>query len=98
MQEKLYLGQEDTSSVSSLLIENYRIKGILHRLQGEVDYNFKLSTLDGSAYLVKVSQIDPDIQSIDFQLDIQRHLNVAERSFPVSQTIFNHHGEEKNSY
>jgi 4-aminobutyrate aminotransferase-like enzyme/Ser/Thr protein kinase RdoA (MazF antagonist) len=95
MQEKLYLGQEDTSSVSSLLIENYRIKGILHRLQGEVDYNFKLSTLDGSAYLVKVSQIDPDIQSIDFQLDIQRHLNVAERSFPVSQTIFNHHGEEK---
>ena len=46
--------------------ERYQIKGEITPLPGELDFNFKIKTEEGS-FLLKVSRPDADEQEIDFQ-------------------------------
>lgn len=54
--------------------EVYGIKGEVNPLDGEVDFNFKITSDTGSAYTLKISRKGITEQELDFQEKIMSHL------------------------
>ena len=70
----------DNSKISieeaaKILYANYDIEGSVKELDGEIDFNFKVNSLDGKNYLLKISRSGFKSDYIDFQIKLLDHLN-----------------------
>ena len=54
---------------------NYDIKGSIEKLDGEIDFNFKVQSTKGKNYLLKISRPNFESDYIDFQIKLLDHLN-----------------------
>ena len=54
---------------------NYDIKGSVEKLDGEIDFNFKIQSTKGKNYLLKISRPNFESDYIDFQIKLLDHLN-----------------------
>ena len=54
---------------------NYDIKGSVEKLDGEIDFNFKIQSTKGKNYLLKISRTNFESDYIDFQIKLLDHLN-----------------------
>ena len=54
---------------------NYDIKGSVKKLDGEIDFNFKIQSTKGKNYLLKISRPNFESDYIDFQIKLLDHLN-----------------------
>ena len=61
--------------VEKILTLNYDIKGSIEKLDGEIDFNFKVQSLKGKIYLLKISRPNFESDYIDFQIKLLEHLN-----------------------
>jgi len=70
----------DNSKISikeatKILYANYDIEGSVIELDGEIDFNFKVNSVDGKNYLLKISRSGFNSEYIDFQIKLLDHLN-----------------------
>ena len=61
--------------IKKILNNNYNIVGSVKKLNGEIDYNFKIYSSDNKKYLLKVSRSNFSLDYIDYQIKILDHLN-----------------------
>ena len=61
--------------LKKILKHNYNIIGEIDRLDGEIDYNFRVHSSDDIKYLLKISRSDFDSDYIDYQVKLLDHLN-----------------------
>ena len=64
-----------TEEAAKILYSNYDIEGSVSELDGEIDFNFKVNSVDGENYLLKISRPDFKSDYIDFQIKLLDHLN-----------------------
>ena len=62
-------------------------------LPGEVDFNFRLRTADGTTYLLKVSRDDTSIEELQFQESLMTHLFKNDLPFSIPSLISNNQGD-----
>ncbi len=74
--------QISVNKAAEILKENYNIIGDIKQLPGEIDFNFKVDTIDQKKYVLKISRPDFDIRYLDFQERILLHLNKGNGTFP----------------
>ena len=60
--------------IKKFLKNNYNIVGSAKRLNGEIDYNFKIHSYN-KKYLLKVSRSNFSLDDFDYQIKILDHLN-----------------------
>ena len=61
--------------LKKILKYNYNIIGSIDRLDGEIDYNFRVHSSDDNKYLLKISRSNFDLGYIDYQIKLLDHLN-----------------------
>ncbi len=61
--------------LKKILKHNYNIIGSIDRLDGEIDYNFRVHSSDDIKYLLKISRSDFNSDYIDYQVKLLDHLN-----------------------
>ena len=61
--------------VQKIVALNYDIKGSVKKLDGEIDFNFKIQSTKGKNYLLKISRPNFESDYIDFQIKLLDHLN-----------------------
>ncbi|MDA9041688.1 hypothetical protein N9H27_01005 [Flavobacteriaceae bacterium] len=64
-----------TQEATKILYANYDIEGSVIELDGEIDFNFKVNSVDGKNYLLKISRSGFNSEYIDFQIKLLDHLN-----------------------
>ena len=64
-----------TKEAAKILYTNYNIEGTVSQLDGEIDFNFKVNSVDGKNYLLKISRSGFKPDYIDFQIKLLDHLN-----------------------
>lgn len=70
-----FVSQELTpKKAENILYDLYNIQGKAVQLHGYIDFNFKISGEDGSAYILKISRPDEDEGYLDFQQQLLHHL------------------------
>lgn len=62
-----------------LLYSYYGIKGDVKRLDGEVDFNFKISEASNSKYILKVAPFIDNAQYLDFQQKLLEYLEGSQQ-------------------
>ena len=69
--EKLLISIKE---IKKILKHNYNIIGSINRLDGEIDYNFRVESLDKKEYLLKISRSNFNLDYIDYQIKLLDHL------------------------
>ena len=64
-----------TKEAAKILYTNYNIEGTVSQLDGEIDFNFKVNSVEGKNYLLKISRTDFKSDYINFQIKLLDHLN-----------------------
>ena len=75
--EKLLISIKE---IKKILKYNYNIIGSIKRLDGEIDYNFKVESSDKKEYLLKISRSNFNLDYIDYQIKLLDHL---EKDFSI---------------
>ncbi len=78
--------------IKKFLKNNYNIVGSAKRLNGEIDYNFKIHSYN-KKYLLKVSRSNFSLDDIDYQIKILDHLN-KDCSIDIASNIKTVKGEK----
>ena len=81
-----------TNLVQKLVEKHYGIKGNATKLNGEVDFNFKISA-NNSQYFLKVYNQSIDIEFTKFQENIFNKLDKTLEKKSISQTIIKYKRE-----
>ena len=61
--------------VKRILKDNYNISGSLKKLDGEIDYNYRVQLLNDKKFLLKISRSNFNSDYIDYQIKLLDHLN-----------------------
>ena len=61
--------------IDKILNSNYGISGEIIRLDGEIDFNYKITDKKNHSYLLKISRPKFNPDYIDYQLKILEHLS-----------------------
>ena len=61
--------------VKRILKDNYNITGSLKRLDGEIDYNYRVQLSNDKKFLLKISRSNFNSDYIDYQIKLLDHLN-----------------------
>ena len=69
--EKLLISIKE---IKKILKHNYNIIGSINRLDGEIDYNFRVESSDKKEYLLKISRSNFNLDYIDYQIKLLDHL------------------------
>lgn len=80
------------------ILEQYDIKGDLTPLAGELDLNFKLRSVQGDTFVLKLYAPDRDPQFLDFQTKILSHLETKQFDFQLPRIIKTVEGEPTTLY
>lgn len=79
--------------LAPFLHEHWRIEGDLHSLSGERDQNFRVTTADGSRYVLKVASPLEDLVLVDFQIQALLHLAAADPTIPIPRILRSSNGK-----
>lgn len=83
-----------TDTAQALVWEHYGIScRDIKSLDGEIDFNFKITNNEGQKFTVKISRPHTDIAWIKFQHDIIEHMVASDLPFMLPQTILDLHGQ-----
>ena len=70
-----------------LAAEHYGLPAIAHRLNSERDQNFRLTTLDGREYVLKIANPAEDRAITNLQTEALLHLAAADPSLPIPRVF-----------
>jgi hydroxylysine kinase len=65
----------------------FGVEGRLDLLESERDLNFRVTGLDGSRYLLKISNRAEPLDTIEFEIEALRHIAVASPDLPVPRVL-----------
>lgn len=68
----------NSDEAKSILKERYSIKGKIKALSGEVDYNFRVLTKGNHSYILKISRINQNKRTLEFQQSLLNHIKSNE--------------------
>ena len=71
--------------VAQLAKQYYGIEGEVKKLKGEVDFNYYIRSNSGEEFNLKISRPNPEVEHIEFQLALIKHL--LAKDFPVQLPI-----------
>lgn len=74
-------------NAEKIILEHYGIKGIASSLPGEIDFNFRIKTENGKAYVLKISRPDEDVDYLDFQQKLLQHVEKKDSSLIAPKVI-----------
>ena len=77
--------QISESEAKEIAIQYFGINGEATILPGEIDFNFRIKTLNKS-YILKVSRPDVDLNYLHFQDELLRHLETKSPNFDFPKT------------
>jgi 4-aminobutyrate aminotransferase-like enzyme/Ser/Thr protein kinase RdoA (MazF antagonist) len=80
------------AQAENLALTHFNIKGKAQPLAGEIDFNFKITTATGDAYILKVSRPEADLEYLDFQVKILEHIAQQNPHFDFPKLIKNREG------
>ncbi len=90
--------QPTTTRAEELLFELYGMKATAITLPGEIDFNFKMVTDNGTAYLLKISRPNADENYLDFQKELIQHIATATTNNHTPQLIQDSNKQAISSY
>ena len=93
MTTKLPGSKESLTAIAALMQAAYGISGSVSLLYGEADFNFKISTSDGKAYILKIIPGTAEEEFLDFQNQILLHLQQSSLKLQTPQPVFNKYQE-----
>jgi len=76
-----------TKQAENILLELFHIKGTATPLPGEIDFNFKIKVEGKSAYILKVSRPNENLEYLEFQQKLLQHLESSEENLTVPKVI-----------
>lgn len=82
-----------TSEIRALIDERYGIDGNYGAVRSERDQNFIVSSADGVRYVVKISNVEEELEAIDFQVSALCHIAQQNPSLPVPRVICDRSGQ-----
>ncbi len=85
--------QLDVETVRALVLARYGIDGEYRPVRSERDQNFVIAIADGTDCVVKISNLDEQIESIDFQVSALLHIEAQNPGLPVPRVIKSLAGE-----
>ena len=77
----------DEDLLARFLPEHWGIEGSLDSLSGERDQNLRVTTTDGSCYVLKVASPLEDLVLVDFQIQALLHLEAADPGIPIPRIL-----------
>ena len=63
-----------TGEAREIVMELFNIDGRAKSLPGELDFNFKIDSVDGNEYILKISRTQENGAYLDFQQQLLRHI------------------------
>ncbi|MCF8069473.1 MAG: aminotransferase class III-fold pyridoxal phosphate-dependent enzyme [Desulfobacterales bacterium] len=70
----------------------FGLSGDFKSLNSERDQNYRIKTDDGSCYVLKIANVDEDIDVIDFQIRAQQHIEQVDPTIPIPRVLKNKNG------
>lgn len=74
MKGKYTLLEVPIEDARQVALEFYGIEGNLTRLEGELDFNFKITTANKEKYILKISRPNPDVNQLHFQQELLKYV------------------------
>ncbi|CAM1373689.1 aminotransferase class III-fold pyridoxal phosphate-dependent enzyme [Tenacibaculum xiamenense] len=71
----------DANKAEQILFEKFKIEGTAKELPGEIDFNFKIKSTNGQ-YILKISRPDENIQYLEYQQALLKHVESTENNLP----------------
>ncbi|MBN1649738.1 MAG: aminotransferase class III-fold pyridoxal phosphate-dependent enzyme [Bacteroidales bacterium] len=87
--QAIQISQNQAAEIAQHL---YDLKGELHVLPGELDFNFKIKC-EKESYVVKISRPNIEADFLDFQNQLINHLEEKQKGFLSPKVIANKSGE-----
>ena len=84
---------ETLNFASSVAQEHFDFKGQIKQLAGEFDLNFYMVNERGDEFILKISDVDADLENIDLQNTIMGHLNRKDLNVALPKVLLNKGGE-----
>lgn len=81
------------SEAENILISLYNIKGNAIALPGEIDFNFRIKTVNAENYILKISRPKENLNYLDFQQKIIQHLEKNCKSNSSPKVFRDVHGK-----
>ncbi|MBC9796256.1 aminotransferase class III-fold pyridoxal phosphate-dependent enzyme [Sinomicrobium weinanense] len=79
--------QIDPGKAGSIASTLYGVHGTATALPGETEFNFRLDTNDGKVYILKISRPGRDMDYLDFQQQILRHVSGSDEEIAVPEVL-----------
>ncbi len=79
--------QVSTEQAEALATNIFGIKGRAYPLPGEIDFNFRIKSLNGTSYILKISRPNVDRTYLDFQLQLLKHLEHSGKRLTFPKVI-----------
>lgn len=86
--------QVSIEEAERIALQHYGIQGEFSILPGEVDFNFKVKTREGTSYILKISRPDADRTYLEYQQKLLVHIAQADAEIAVPKLVPNNSGEE----
>ena len=76
-----------TDRAKNLAAEGWGLDGEVESLAGEFDFNFLIRARDGERFVLKVSPMDAERESLECQIALLRHLEVSPVATLVQRAV-----------
>ncbi|WP_282610589.1 aminotransferase class III-fold pyridoxal phosphate-dependent enzyme [Pelagibius sp. Alg239-R121] len=86
-----------TTQVAEALFLHFGLTGALDPLPSERDQNFRLTGADGMCHIVKIANAGEDLQRLDLQIQILKHLQEVDATLPLPRVLPTRNGETSAS-
>jgi 4-aminobutyrate aminotransferase-like enzyme/Ser/Thr protein kinase RdoA (MazF antagonist) len=84
--------------VEEILFEHYRIKGVVTKLPGEIDFNFRVKINNCDGYVFKISRPKENENYLDFQQKLLKHVEESNFNFKISKIVHDIHGNSISEF
>ena len=84
--------QLTTQQAEEIAVKCFNIKGCATVLAGEIDFNFKLKTAEGVAYILKVSRPDEEYDYLDFQQKMLQYIEQQNGNLTIPKVVLDKDG------
>lgn len=90
--------QITTAAAEHIALESYGLKGTATVLNGELDFNFKLTISEKEAYVLKISRPDQIVEYLDFQQQILQYVAEKDAGLIVPKVVLDQQGKTISEY
>jgi len=88
MKNKYTILEISTKEAKAIVWDLYGIDGELSPLDGELDFNFKVTTSSKDQYILKISRPNADVEELDFQQKLLEYI-ASNESVLIPQVVLN---------